>query len=306
MKHLIPALSAVTLVLACSGAGTGSDPGSTTSFAGSGGTGGGAAITVVGGQAGSMTGVVGGSGGTPATGGMPATGGTPTTGGMPAFGGTGGTTTTGGSGGTPAGGGGSGGMMAQGGGGSGGMAAMSPGAVAYQVNCYACHGPEGRGSMNQIPLGPEIQHPVVDFATYMVRTGSAMRDPNHAMWPAAMAPIPNSGPAPLSDSDLTLILDYLDSFPKPTTAQGLYEDYCANCHGKDGHGGTSTKNLTTVANLAATIVTKVRGGVNLGQFQKLTDYMPKRDAPAGGAMPTNAQLTDAELMLITTYVDALP
>jgi mono/diheme cytochrome c family protein len=235
-------------------------------------------------------------------GGMPAiTGGTGGSGGTPIM--------TGGTGGTPMGGtggvamGGTGGMSAQGGGGSGGMmTAMTPAETAYQINCYACHGPQGKGSMNMIPLGPEIQHPVRDFATYMVRTGSMTRNPTPS-YPAPMAPI---APAMLSDSDLNLILDYLDSFAKPTTGQGLYEDYCANCHGKDAHGGPTTRNLKSVANLQTEMVTKVRNGVHLGEFQLLKDYMPKREAPAGGAMATNAQITDAELMMITTYVSGLP
>jgi mono/diheme cytochrome c family protein len=201
--------------------------------------------------------------------------------------------------------GGSGGVVAQGGAaGAGGAAAMAPGELAYQINCYACHGPQGLGSMNAIPLGPEIQHEDHDFATYMVRTGSMIRDPNPMpRFPAPMAPITQ---AMLSDADLALILGYLDSFPKPTTGQGLFGDYCSNCHGKDAHGGTSTKNLSTNANLQTEIPTKVRAGVNLGQFEKLTGFMPKRDAPQGGMMATTAQLTDAELMLITTYVDSLP
>ncbi|HEX2878491.1 MAG TPA: cytochrome c, partial [Polyangiaceae bacterium] len=97
--------------------------------------------------------------------------------------------------------------------------------------CAPCHGSEGQGS----PLGPELQHPVADFATWVVRSGRATTS-----YPAAMA---SFAPAAVSDAQLDEIWAWLDGLPKPTDGQELYEDYCANCHGSDALGGRVGKNI---------------------------------------------------------------
>jgi len=100
-------------------------------------------------------------------------------------------------------------------------------------------------------------------------------------------------PAKVSDADLTLIWDYLDEPAQPTTGQALYHDYCANCHGADGKGGPTGRGIL---NELGKLKSQVRKGASLGQFGMRKDYMPAFTA---------VQISDAELNLIYTYVDAL-
>jgi mono/diheme cytochrome c family protein len=166
---------------------------------------------------------------------------------------------------------------------------MSPEQALYTTNCSACHGPTGEGSV----LGPEIRHPVTDFTTYMVRNGSMGRNPNTA-FPGPMVPLDMGF---ISDAELTMVISYLNSFPKPTTGQALFEDYCANCHGADGKGGPTTRDITnTVEALSTLVPMQVRAGAHAGMFEMLIEYMPAQDASV---------LTDADLMMIATYVDTL-
>lgn len=195
-----------------------------------------------------------------------------TTGGSP--------TQLGGSGGLPTGTSGSGGGAAFAGSGGVGGGPVS-GASLYEANCFSCHLPEGVGGV----LAPEIQHPVRDYSTWVVRHGL----PGMGF----VKPMAIVGPDKLSDADLTLIWDFLDQPPQPTTGQALYHDYCANCHGADGKGGPTMRNIT---NELAKLKTQVRMGSKLGQFQLRHDFMP--------AFPTS-RLSDSEVDLIYAYVDSL-
>jgi hypothetical protein len=142
-------------------------------------------------------------------------------------------------------------------------------------------------------LGPDIRHPKEDFAIWMVRNGSDARTGGMNPYPGPMVPLDTSF---VTDAELAMILTYLNSFPQPTTGEALFLDYCASCHGADGKGAGTTRDLTAVANLATEIPDKVRNGTHQGEFNLRIEYMPKRDT---------TELTDAELMLITTYVEGL-
>jgi mono/diheme cytochrome c family protein len=148
--------------------------------------------------------------------------------------------------------------------------------------CSVCHGPEGAGTI----MGPDIQHPVVDFATWMVRNGR--------MHPSFMLPMPKYLPAQLPDVELQGILSYMAARPKPTSGADLYKDYCQNCHGADGKGGATMRTLA--AKPMSEYLTKVRGGHNPGEFANRREYMPKW---------TPAELSDAEIRLIFTHVSGL-
>jgi mono/diheme cytochrome c family protein len=201
--------------------------------------------------------------------------------------------------------GGSGGGSSQGGGagsaqgGSGGSApveaGMPPGpdasggdAVPYSPiagfgTCVVCHGPEGQG----VPMmGPEIQHPVVDFSTWVVRNGRTH--------PGYLLPMLKYPPETLSDAQLQGIFTFLAARPKPTTGEGLYKDYCANCHGADAKGGVTMRPIDTEP--VNVFLTDTRAGHHPGEFSNRREYMPKW---------TPAELSDAELRLIFTYVDGL-
>ncbi len=132
-------------------------------------------------------------------------------------------------------------------------------------------------------LGPEIRHVPDGYFQHVVLNG---RDGNPDLL-VAMSPFPST-----SEEDLTAIWTWLDSQPKPTTAQGLYTDYCANCHGKDG-AGVPGKDLKTLVEMIPTVV---RAGANLADPANVPEYMP--------AFPAD-KLTDAEVQLIADFVTAL-
>jgi mono/diheme cytochrome c family protein len=155
------------------------------------------------------------------------------------------------------------------------------GASLYQSKCAACHGAQGVGGT----LGPELQHPVRDYSSWVVRHGRAT-----TTFPAPMVAVPAGD---LSDAALTKIWDYLDQPAQPTTGQALYLDYCGNCHGADAKGGPTTRNIL---NELGELKSRVRQGAHPGEFDMRREYMP--------AFSTSV-LTDAELDLIYKYVDSL-
>jgi mono/diheme cytochrome c family protein len=165
--------------------------------------------------------------------------------------------------------------------GSGGALPTDPGELLYFNNCQLCHGANGVGG----PLAPEVQHPVTDHATWVVRNGLPGVGYVKPMEPIAADK--------LSEADLALIWGFLDKPPQPTTAEGLYKDYCGNCHGADGKGGPTTRDIT---NELAELRDIVRDGAHPGEFELRNEYMP--------ALPSTV-LTDAEVDLIYAYVESL-
>lgn len=159
---------------------------------------------------------------------------------------------------------------------------LPPALELFQSECALCHGPRGEGSVN----APEIQHPVRDFATWVVRNGRA-----HASYPE---PMPKFSTGALSNADLEVILAFLSALPKPTTGMGLFKDFCANCHGSDAKGGLAKHSLTSQPVTA--FISNVRAGHHANEFSNRTGYMPKW---------TTAQLSDTEIRLIFSYVDGL-
>jgi mono/diheme cytochrome c family protein len=168
---------------------------------------------------------------------------------------------------------------AAGNGGAGGM--PSEGQALYDANCKICHGVLGAGS----PIGPEIQHPVRDYAAWVVRNGRAQ-----STYPK---PMDKWGPDKLTDAQLTLVFDYLSTPPKPTGGQALFLDYCSNCHGADARGGPTDRNLLNEVDKVEALV---REGKNKGQYQMRHDSMPSFASDT---------INDGELTMIRDYIDSL-
>ncbi len=133
--------------------------------------------------------------------------------------------------------------------------------------------------------GPELQHPIRDYATWVVRNGRAQ-----TTFPLPMTKFAKDK---LTDAQLLLIFDYLSLPPQPTTAQGLFGDYCANCHGPKGEGGPSNRPLSGQVD---NVNSRVRKGSNVGQYSMRHDSMP---------VFSSTVLTDAELKLLHDYVGKL-
>lgn len=298
------ALATVYALTGCSSESSDDDP-----FAQGGSSGAG----VTGGNAGATGGAPTATGGAATTGGSAvATGGTSTTGGASTAtggaqskggAGSGGAATTGGlgaggasggTGGAGKGGSASGGTagMSPGGSGGGGVSGGSGGGAAtpeafYTTTCASCHGTRGEG---KAMLGPEIQHPVREYATWVVRNGRTGHPdfPNSVMTPFNETALPKA--------TLDGIFDWLSApaLPKPTTGEALFKDFCANCHAADGSGGTAAHGITNAPK--SEISELVRNGHGGTQYSKRTGYMPKW---------STTELTDAELDLIYNHLQTL-
>lgn len=148
------------------------------------------------------------------------------------------------------------------------------------ATCEGCHGSEGEGNDS---LAPGLQHPVVDYATWVVRNGRNDH-PDYGL------PMPAFDEDDLSDEELAEIFEWLSAVPQPTTGEGLYESYCSNCHGDDGRG-TTNHDATDVS--LSEMIDNVRNGHHAGEFSRRTGFMPSWSAE---------QLSDAEINLIYDHV----
>jgi mono/diheme cytochrome c family protein len=177
--------------------------------------------------------------------------------------------------------------MPSGGGGSAaepdGLLAFGPPGVDADQMCGYCHGPNGEGSN----LAPEIQHPVEDYATWVIRNGR-MGHPDYEN------DMPAYGPDVLSDELLQQIFAFLQDFPEPTTAEGLFLDHCANCHGADGKGGVTMRDITREG--VQQVISKVRMGSHDGDFGNRREYMHPY---------TTGQLSDEQVQMLADYVQTL-
>lgn len=170
--------------------------------------------------------------------------------------------------------------------GAGGTSSLQgkTGAEVYQALCAPCHGPTGEGSA----LAPELQHPVADFSTWVVRSG---RDSDSYAGPMIAYP-----ETIVSDQQLEEIWTWLGSLPQPTTGEALYVDYCANCHGADARGGRVGQNIQEKGNELADLTEKVREGEGGTNYGAAAMYMPHW---------TTTQISNEELTLIAEHLTTL-
>ena len=151
----------------------------------------------------------------------------------------------------------------------------------FAAVCLPCHGADAAGTK----LGPEIKHPPRDLASWVVRNGRAGTG-----FPGPMA---GYAPGAISDAALAAVLDWLTALPRAQDGQGLYLDFCGNCHGADGLGGIVGQR--PAGKPVAQILAKVRTGHGGAGFANRTQYMPKL---------TPADLSDAELEAIESFLGA--
>lgn len=151
--------------------------------------------------------------------------------------------------------------------------------AAYTTTCAPCHGPQGEGTA----LGYELQHPVEDYATWVVRNGR----PAGGELAGVMAAYDADA---FSDADLEATWAWLQAMPRAEDGEGLYLDFCGNCHGADGNGGAVREGARSTAQ---SIMRHVRGGEGGSNFSARERYMPAFSADA---------LSDAELALIIDFL----
>ncbi len=156
------------------------------------------------------------------------------------------------------------------------VAGPAPAPEGYtKMGCNGCHGTHGQGAAS---LGPEIRHTPATYSNYVVRNGRPS---------SFMSPFPE---ASLTTAQLAEIQTWLAGQPKPTTGQGLYLDYCANCHGPTGGGGSVPVKASALP--TATITATVRAGAGADPAQRGL-YMPAFGADI---------LTDAEVTMIAQFL----
>jgi mono/diheme cytochrome c family protein len=149
--------------------------------------------------------------------------------------------------------------------------------------CAACHGADALGTT----LGYELRHPDRGYAEWVVRNGRAPGE----LAPSFMAAYP---PETIDDDELQRIFDHLDAFPQPMTGEGLYLDYCRNCHGPDGTGGVVPENLLEES--PAEALEKVREGEGGSDYGSRLGFMPAF---------ADERLTNAEVQSIMDWLGAL-
>ena len=159
---------------------------------------------------------------------------------------------------------------------------QSLGGVEYYGRvCASCHGAEGEGTRR----GPEIRNPVNGYATYVVRQGRRSRDYIHNM--------PSYRTDSLSSPQLQEILAWLSAKPHPTDGLGLYNRFCANCHGKDARGGPTGKSI--IGNTSS-FLGPVRSGKEGNNYGDRGEYMPSWKS---------SELSDLEVDKMSAYVRRL-
>ena len=149
----------------------------------------------------------------------------------------------------------------------------------YGSSCALCH---GKGAEGVAGLGPELRHAPAAYATWVVRNGRVN---------TTMLAFPTTT---VSDAQLGEIQTWLGAMPKPVSGQELYLDFCGNCHGPTGMGGSLLATYVT-AKARADLEALVRSGEGNDPSMRFS-YMPAEDI---------TQLSDAELELIATFLGAL-
>jgi mono/diheme cytochrome c family protein len=172
--------------------------------------------------------------------------------------------------------------------------AATPGAAAapapYGTICTSCHQPNAQGFTS---IAPEIRHTPAAYARWIVRQGRI----DYKGMPTGMTPYPPTTTDPMkmpavTDAELDAIIAWSNGLPKPTSAAGMYQDFCGNCHGPvNPTGGAVPYKIQGLPK--ATVDAAVRNGFAVNDPSKRDEYMPAFDTTL---------LTDADLTLIRQYI----
>jgi mono/diheme cytochrome c family protein len=155
----------------------------------------------------------------------------------------------------------------------------------YERSCFGCHGAVGEGTT----FGYQIQEPVADYATWVIRNGRT----GNTEFAGSM---PGFDESALSDTVLSGILEYLSAQPRPDSGELLYKRFCGNCHGEMGEGGVVGKGIARDARRDPDeFLETVRDGEGGNDYADREDYMPAWTA---------AEISDSEIWKIAQYLGA--
>ncbi len=85
----------------------------------------------------------------------------------------------------------------------------------YDLKCGACHGPNGTGGSARAVIGTTA-----------------------AQITAAIANVPAMQSISMTPGETQAVASFLATVARPTDGKGLYDMFCASCHGAEGKGGT--------------------------------------------------------------------
>lgn len=129
---------------------------------------------------------------------------------------------------------------------------IATGADLYAVNCAACHGPQGEGGPNPAQPGDTVAP--ISTAEYLATRGDATLTAiiEQGQPSFGMAPFGRAFGGPLNDDDVSAVVAFLRAWEDdpPMVLSGdvavaalsqsadyLYPELCAQCHGPNGEGG---------------------------------------------------------------------
>ena len=157
--------------------------------------------------------------------------------------------------------------------------------TAYERSCLGCHGAVGEGTA----FGYQIQEPVLDYATWVVRNG---RTGNAEF----VGPMPAFDEGDLSVAELNEILEFLRTQARPETGELLYKRFCGNCHGEMGSGGVVRQSITRDARRDPDgLLNTVRRGEGGNDYADRRNFMPSWSA---------LEISDSEVWKIAQYLGA--
>jgi mono/diheme cytochrome c family protein len=149
-------------------------------------------------------------------------------------------------------------------------------AILYANNCRGCHGPDGNDGPS-IPLGNPVYLAIADEAA--IKRTAAGGVPGTPM-PA----FAKSAGGMLTDEQIDDVVRKIRSWAKPDVEReaswprhearapghaqrgaGVYAEYCAHCHGADGHGGARASSIVEGSYLALVSDQDLRTNVIVGR-----------------------------------------